>query len=309
MPDFDWGWSFSFSVIQQTISGGTASRLTPIDDLDKHLLLGPSISKFRWGRGQLASLEQNILQTFSDPANQAVIRADLDPDSGYYVFSINSVPSVGQFAEYFTNAVADVAKNFHPVLDQLAWQLAKVCAAPGEPSEPRRVKFPITDDPQAWTAAEHRSKALFRPEHWTFFERFQPYRGVNGRFDSWQGDYVHPLAFLRDLANDDKHRVSKPIFLLQQQFDFPKGLRVADKDGVFGQKDWIVIGVGKPLELGLEVMRARLVPPAPPEINPAGRCRPQITFSTGDQAVSALQRVERFVHLVLSEFGEEFPAA
>jgi hypothetical protein len=139
-------------------------------------------------------------------------------------------------------------------------------------------------------------------------ERFQPYRGVDGRFDSWQGDYVHPLAFLRDLADDDKHRVSKPVFLLPQQFDFPKGLRVADREGVVRDKDWSVIGVGKPLELGLEVMRARLVPPAQPEINPAGRCRPQIAFSTGDQALAALQRVERFVHFALSEFAREFPS-
>jgi hypothetical protein len=305
VADFEWGSSASFSVVPQTISGGIPPNLTSLDDLDKHPLLGPSIGKFRWGQGHLTSLEQNILQTFGDPANQAIIRADLDSQSGYHVFSVSSLPTVGQFAKQFTNAVADVAKNFHPALDQLAWQLAKVFAAPGEPSDPKAVNFPIADTRDTWRKKERRAKLQFRPEHWSFFERFQPYRGVDGRFDSWQGDYVHPLAFLRDLADDDKHRISKPVFLLPQQFDFPKGLRVA---GQGFARDWIVTGVGKALELGLEVMRARLISPSEPEINPAGRCRPQVTFRTGDQAIPALQRIERFVHLVLSEFVREFPA-
>jgi hypothetical protein len=300
---FEWGSSVAFSVISQTIYGGIAPALMPLDDLGKHPLLQTAVVKLRWGHRQLAGLEHNLLDAFSDPVNQAVIRADLDGPSGYHVFSVSSVPAVSEFAEDFTNAVADIAKNFHPALDQLAWQLACDFAPSGRPNDPKGVKFPIVDRPEDWKKAERRSGVQFRPDHWGFMERFQPYRGVDGWADSWQGNYVHPLSFLRDLSDDDKHRISKPVFLMPQQFDFAR-FRFLDRPD--GTKDWVVTGIGQPLELGRELMRARLSDSAAPEINPAGLCRPQVSFSTGDQASAALQRVERFVHLILSEFSRTF---
>ncbi len=301
---FEWGSSVAFSVISQTISGGIAAELMPLDDLSEQPLLAPAEGKWRWGHRHLDALEHNLIETFSDPANQAVIRADLDAESGYHVFSISSVPAVRGFAEDFTHSVADIAKNLQPALDQMAWQLACDFAPSGTPRDPKAVKFPIADSPSTWKKAEQRTGVQFRPEHWDFIEHFQPYRGVDGWADSWQGNYVHPLAFLRDLTDEDKHRVSQPVFLMPQQFDFARFHFVERRDGT---KDWIVTGIGKPLELGLEVMRARLTGSAQPEINPAGSCRPQVTFSTGDQAAAALRRVERFVHLIFSEFARKFP--
>ncbi len=303
---FEWGQSVAFSVISQTISGGIAPELVPFDDLGEHPLLHTAVGKLRWGHRHLAALEHNLIEVFGDPANQAVIRADLDAESGYHVFSISNVPAIREFADDFTHTVADVAKNLHPALDQLAWQLACDFAPSGKPSDPKTVKFPIADSPDTWKKAEQRTGVQFRPEHWGFIEHFQPYRGVDGWADSWQGNYVHPLAFLRDLTDDDKHRVSQPVFLLPQQFDFAR-FRFLDRAD--GGKDWTVTGIGRPLEVGREVMRARLSDSAEPEINPAGRCRPQVSFSTGDQATAALQRVERFVHLILSEFARKFPSS
>lgn len=301
---FEWGSSLAFSVISQTISGGIAPELVPLDDLAEHPLLAPAVGKLRWADRLLAALEQNLRETFSDRANQAVIRADLDAESGYHVFSITSVPAVSEFAANFTHTVGDIAKNLHPALDQMAWQLACNFAPSGTPRDPKAVKFPIADSASKWKKAEYRTGVQFRPEHWDFLEHFQPYRGVDGWADSWQGNYVHPLAFLRDLSDDDKHRVSQPVFLLPQQFDFAKFRFVEREDAA---KDWIISGIGKPLELGLEVMRARLAGSAQPEINPAGSCRPQVAFSTGDQAAPALRRVERFVHLIFSAFASKFP--
>jgi hypothetical protein len=71
--------------------------------------------------------------------------------------------------------------------------------------------------------------------------------------------------------------------------------------------NWIVSGTGQPIELGLEVMRARLVPPMEPEINPAGVTTPEVGLSDGWGAIGTLQRAHRFVHLMFSEFGREFP--
>src|SRR5712692_2316338 len=160
---FEWGSSVTFSVISQTISGGIVADLMPFDDLSEHPLLHTAAGKLRWGHNLLAALENNLIETFSDPVNQAVIQADLDAESGYHVFRISSVPAVLDFAEDFTHAVADIAKNLHPALDQLAWQLACDLAPSGKPEDPKGVTFPITDSPDIWKRAK-RARVQFRPE-------------------------------------------------------------------------------------------------------------------------------------------------
>ncbi len=330
---------FAFNQVNISMAGGTPPNLIDIEQLRRHRLLAPAASKLGWARRHLAALEHNITETFTFPANHAVIRANLDAQSGEHLFCVSELPVLDQFAEDFAHVVADVAKNLHPALDQLAWQLACDFSTTGFPKDPKGVYFPITDSPDLW-AEQGRARGQISKPHWDFIERFQPYHGVNGRADSWHGDYVHQLAFLRDLANDDKHRIGRPIFMLPSQLDLTY-LQIAripvaqakaigiTRPGTFmvvtrmdhpvypaptesidpniETNDWQVTGIGKPLELDLEVMRARLVPPVEPEINPAGFARPLVAFGDGRAAVATLQRVESFVHLVLSEFARQFP--
>ena len=72
--------------------------------------------------------------------------------------------------------------------------------------------------------------------------------------------------------------------------------------------DWHASGLGEPLVVDLEVLRARLVSPAQLEINPAGRLIPQVSLSERRAALPSLQRIQSYVHLVLSEFAQHFPS-
>jgi hypothetical protein len=313
---------YSFVATDFSIATGVAPELIDLTTLGKHRLLGPSAGKLDWAGRHLAALEHNINQAFLDPTDRAVIRADFDAKSGYHVFRVSALPDVREIAENFTHVVGDIAKNLHPALDQLAWQLACDFSSTGTPPDPKGIFFPITDTPDLWKGAG-RSRKQIKPDHWDFIERFQPYHGVDGRADSWAGDYVHPLAFLRDLSNDDKHRIDRPVLLVPGQLDFVE-FEIMKKPGDVqsptymsyvlasapqrpGVNDWDVNGIGKPLELGLEVMRARLTDTAQPEINPAGFAVPQVAFGDNRAALPALQRARGFAHLVLSEFYRQFP--
>jgi len=44
-----------------------------------------------------------------------------------------------------------------------------------------------------------------------------------------------------------------------------------------------------------------------PEINDAGRVAPQVALPERRIVIPTLQRIERFVHLILSEFALKFP--
>jgi hypothetical protein len=59
--------------------------------------------------------------------------------------------------------------------------------------------------------------------------------------------------------------------------------------------------------LALEVMRVRFFDGALPEIKDAGRVAPQVVLPEGRIAIPTLQRIDRFVHLILSEFAKNFP--
>src|ERR1039457_4890751 len=105
----EWPRVVAFMPASLTISGGIQSLLLPLDELQGHRLLRAPIRKLRWGLRHLTTLEQNVTEIFDAPVNRAMIRADFDMKSGYHVFSVYQVPDVEDFAEHFTNAVADVA--------------------------------------------------------------------------------------------------------------------------------------------------------------------------------------------------------
>ncbi len=306
----DWRWQrlVAFLTSDVSVRGGVELELTSIERLRMHPLLAPAAGKLSWAHRQLGVLEESITHITTDPTNRAAIRAELDQTTGYHGFTVSALPDLGHFSEDFTNAVADIAKNLHPALDQFAWQLACAYSATGSPPDPTGVTFPITDDSHKWASCG-RARAQIAADHWEFMEEFQPFRGSGVWADNWQSAYVHPLALLRDISVDDKHRITRPIFLMPGQIQLVKmDFARRPMPGLpFDTEDMDPIGIGQPLHVGLEVMRARFAPDAPSEINPAGAINPIVSLGDGRHAIPTLQRIERFVHLVFSEFARRFP--
>jgi hypothetical protein len=304
-------YSISGLTAPGTMQSGTDAQVTDLSVLKAHPLLGVgngAVSLLKHGHRHLATLEQQIGQTFAHPAKQAVIGAYLDSDIGYHRLRVESTPDFEIFAEDFCNAIFDIAGAFRASLDKLAWRAVSSITS-GYPKDPRGVKFPIADTSAEW-ANQSRAWKKFDTAHCAFIESFQPYHGTNGRAGSWYGPYAHQLTLLRDLANDDKHRDSWPVFLACSQVMLRAALFPADRTERFAAYDRMdkqFVGLGEPMEVGLEVMQVRLFDGAQPEIKDAGRVVPQVALPEKRIVIPTLQRIERFVHLILSEFAQNFP--
>ena len=58
------------------------------------------------------------------------------------------------------------------------------------------------------------------PAHVSKIETLQPYHGQGGMGpDRWTGPWIHPLAFIRDLNNDDKHRVVTALLVVSSRYE------------------------------------------------------------------------------------------
>jgi len=292
-----------------TISGGQPMALADFNALKEHPLLATAVSKLRWGHNHLKTLETNVTEAFTCPEYNARLRADRDAESGDHVFKIANVPDLTDFADDIVNEVFDVAGNYRVALDKMAWKLV-LSAHGGVAPDPRGVKFPICDFPQQWIDAG-RARNQFDRAHSGFIEGFQPYHGVNGLADSWHGTYIHPLTMLQRLTNEAKHQDDWPVTLPGAHAAISRGALPVDFDeylAMAGQfRPQPLGGIGHPMEEGNEVMRMRLYPGADQHIDDAGRLTPVIAFAEGRRIVDTLQRIERYVHFVLSEFARQYP--
>lgn len=103
--------------------------------------------------------------------------------------------------------IGEFAHNARSALDYLAWQLVK---ANNEPPKSGWTQFPIVLSPWDWVDRNGAKRLRGASDrHIGMVERLQPY----GRPDADGFYYVthrmfeHPLAVLRFLSNEDKHRV------------------------------------------------------------------------------------------------------
>ena len=91
--------------------------------------------------------------------------------------------------------MGDFAHNLRCALDHVLWQLALTLHA--EPS--RRTQFPIETDRSRWASvAEDRLRHVPGEAH-PLIEGMQPFQADEPAH--------HPLTALRDLSNEDKHRL------------------------------------------------------------------------------------------------------
>lgn len=294
----------AFQTEDITLHAGKEFDLVEPSLLKRHPLLTAAVSKLQWAQRHRAGLQSNIESFFASPEGRTTLRAKFDSDSGYHSFSVQSLPLICEFEDFFTNSVADIAGALRAALDKLAWMSACDFAASGEPAKPTAVKFPMIDDPGKWSDVGGAQSQL-DPLHRDFIKGFQPYQGINGWADSWHGPYLHQLTLLREMSNDDKHRETQPIMLVQANFGLTRS-DIAKGVGIYGY-DWMFPSLGKSMQENLEMLRVRFVESAEPEIENAGIATPEVTLPEGRRAIQTLDRLERFVHLILSEFSRQFP--
>lgn len=98
---------------------------------------------------------------------------------------------------------ADVVHNLRSTLDHLIWAILSYEYPAGVPADADKIDFPIWDSPPKPTANLRRAiDAYLSSSVRTVIEFVQPCSGLN----RW-GIPVHPLSFIRDFDNRDKHRL------------------------------------------------------------------------------------------------------
>lgn len=278
-------------------------------------------AKLRRAIGQCEELNTQIECFRANPNSRAVLRADLDADSGYHILRIDEIPDYRHVIEEVSLGLGDIVNNLRCSLDHLAWQYA--CAhAQGTPRRPRDVYF-ITCN--AAGGQQHKTPGFLAPQVWGRMHEYQPCQGANGRPDSWSGPYIHQLDLLTDLSNSDKHHMLAHIELHANQFatiatraDSPPWIvrtesgvkflpeRVNDPDPGADHLDFShASGL---VEVGAEVARIR----APlwsdhPVVARVGTATPLFALPEGRPIVETLQRLSKFVQTVMDDLQQICP--
>jgi len=183
-------------------------RMTAVD-------LGTARAKLRRARKHCNDLEKHIGVTFDNPENWAILSAELDPESGQHVLCITHVPAYNVLVEEISLRVGDIVHGLRCALDHLAWQLANT-QGPMSDADARKIQFPIHDDSAKFQS--NRTANFYNGRDWAQVEQYRPFKGINGRPDSWSGPYIHQLAHLQELSNTDKHRQLSIVLLTSSRF-------------------------------------------------------------------------------------------
>lgn len=150
--------------------------------------------------------------------------------------------------------------------------------------------FPIAETRTNFRRAFRKSQ--IPPQFRGFVNGFQPYNPVQGP-DRWSGPYIHPLAHLQDLSNDDKHKVITALLLLgtAHTFHTPKGTYV--RPMYWGD-------ASQPVEVGTPVGEIKLVPNSPTAVV-AGEVTPTPALAGPRDLWSTLDRLTGFVESILRQ--------
>ena len=282
-----------------------------------HPLLGSASEKVRWAEMHLEALQTNIWGYFGEPGNVPLLRCDLDPQTGYHVFSIKSLPDYTLFHENVALGVGDVIGNVRAALDHAMWAITNDGAPSTGLPDPEGVAFPIRAN--AIKLANSRPASAVKPYIdslvWQVIERVlldQPYpgaEGVYGRWGRWDAGHDHPLGLLQSLSNDDKHRLLPTLLLLPTSLNFsnlgPYAMRLERLYGtgqVVEAPDVVHLPYGKPIELNMPVHIVRFLNAPEPHIEDAGQVTPDVAFQDAAQVVGTLDRITCFVKFLLCEF-------
>lgn len=213
-------------------------------------------------------------------ANAVTLRLEPDPEAGYYVGKVESVPTLPPSIGVL---VGDVVHEFRSALDHLAWQ-----AALRQTDKPhRRTSFPITDSEKDYGLACAYISNL-GPEESAIVERFQPYN---------RGGEYSPLRMLRVLSNKDKHKVLNAVVVRATIV----GATFEGVNCTVEGTEWI--RDGRELEVDAQFVRLKLGGNfTHPEVKMKGNFVPEVALEGGDTASRTFIGIGSEVAIIATEF-------
>lgn len=229
------------------------------------------------------------------------VSGDYHPQTGWYVFKMTFTqePPVRLGV-----MVGEVAHNLRSALDHLIWQL--VLAGGEKPG--RANQFPIYVTESDFLAdVEGRDEARRGPgplagldssgPEWAFVKGLQPYHGGNDPENL-------PIARLRWLSNEDKHRIVRPTYLA---VGGPPGIALIDfRSNAEVVEDVVSLKAGQRLEDGTEILRVRLAHAGDePEVEMDANFQVQIVFGERALTLQDLGTIAQFVQKVV-QLSERF---
>lgn len=155
-------------------------------------------------------LARLLRDTFSVETNRPRLGIKFDARTGRHVLYISYLPDLDHVLRRASLCLGDIVHNFRSALDHLTYQLA-LWNTGGHVSRPKRVQFPILDEPDHFNSARSDALREVHPDHQAIIERFQPYHGLPEALGI--GPSFHSLAVLRDLDNADKVRLITPVLM------------------------------------------------------------------------------------------------
>ncbi|MFJ5231026.1 hypothetical protein ACIQBJ_14160 [Kitasatospora sp. NPDC088391] len=196
-----------------------------------------------WAKYRHACKQLEVLADYVDAQSKILsesvpMAAHFDSATGFHILRISQVPDAQETLEQVSLYSGDVINNLRTSMDHLMWQLA--CLR-GVPRNPNPIKF-------RFCRADGRpcgNPGFLGSEIWDRVHEFQPCKGVNGRSDSWSGEYVHQIDQLVDLSNADKHQNIVDIIptvngfgSIPTRLTLPPWIQVVDGEHVF-LPEWV----------------------------------------------------------------------
>jgi hypothetical protein len=244
-------------------------------------------------------LDRCIRDTFSVETKRPRIGIKVDADTRQHVLYISYLPDLAPLLKQVSLCLGDIIHNFRSALDHLTYQLA-VWNTGGNVCRPKRVQFPIVDDPSHFKSARGDALREVHPDHQTIIEQFQPYHRIAEGLPI--GPPFHSFAVLRDLDNADKHRPLNPVMIPPTSLGAYRGeALVIFMLGIQQTPGWTVPIT--PITLGTELIRATLpANVAIPEMDMAGSISPDIVLPEGWPIHHIIDRVAALIIKVIGEF-------
>jgi hypothetical protein len=245
-------------------------------------------------------LEAYLRETFSVDENRVGVGIRFDSDVGEHILYISRVPDLSSCFINIALLAGDALQNLRSSLDHLTWQLA-LLHTDGQIRFPKRVQFPIVDNPDDWAEVIGKRAAIaeIAAGHRAIIERFQPYHRetVDGPL----------MGVLRDFSNTDKHQLLVPVMILPVDIDTQIGVaQDLITAGIFPRTSRVIL-MPYGIELGAPFM-ALGVPQRviATDVRMYRDFRPTMAFSEGRPVLDTLDFISETVIRVIREFEPVF---
>ncbi len=243
-------------------------------------------------RNALAAYSHGIFEVES---NKPGLGVRFEEATSEYVLFVNRMPDLYPVFVRAAMFASDTVHNLRAALDYLVYDLA-VAHTKGNIRDSKALQFPIIDKPAKWPGVLRGTLAEIDSRHSAIIEAVQPFNTFHDEVSV--GLYFHPLAYLRDWSNSDKHRchavvvvpdagLSGPIAMQMSMFEFVQGIfRRAPREP-------------SAVRLGSEVLRVVAPPGAFPVTDDADHVLPQLCFEDGRPIVGVMKKIADAILIVV----------